>query len=81
MQFNFMRGENINHQKKGGGIMKCRECPRCGGGSLECFSTHSYCFNCNYSSVDQARLNARPERKKSQTEPLDKMLEASFTPY
>jgi hypothetical protein len=26
-------------------------CPRCGDGGLQQFSTHSYCVSCNYSDV------------------------------
>ena len=29
-----------------------KTCPHCGMGSLETFSTHSYCVNCNHSESE-----------------------------
>jgi hypothetical protein len=31
---------------------KFDECPRCGWSTIEKLSTHSYCINCNYNSVE-----------------------------
>lgn len=36
-------------------------CPRCGGHSLELFSSHGYCAQCNYGAV--------PEQEEAQSIP------------
>jgi ribosomal protein L37E len=41
-------------------IPNFRKCPRCEEHSYECFKTHSYCANCNYSTAAQSELCVIP---------------------
>ncbi len=41
-------------------ILSFRRCPRCEERAYECFKTHSYCANCNYSRIAPSELCAIP---------------------